>query len=115
MIFQIVTCNSKWVDMKYVSSYHEIHEISGLQNKQHVIATINSIVANNLLFAEHGATSLPGYEEYPIEYYTKLDSVIISSDDQETLKEVIDYYKKNPISVKIEEVEAYMLKNLKTS
>ena len=112
MIFQIVTNNSKYVDMKYVSSYHEIHEITGLRNSQHVIATINSIVANNLLFKECGATLLPGYEEYPIEYDTKLDSVIISSDDQETLKKVMDHYKENPLSVKVEEVEAHMLKEM---
>ena len=45
---EIITCNSMYKDDECVGGYHEIHKISYLQNSQHLIAPIDSIIKNNL-------------------------------------------------------------------
>ena len=46
---EILTCNSMYKDGECVGGYHEIHKINYLQNVNHLIASIDSIVKNNLL------------------------------------------------------------------
>lgn len=41
---EIMTCNSIYKDGECVGGYHEIHKINHLQNSQHLIATIDSII-----------------------------------------------------------------------
>lgn len=41
---EIMTCNSMYKDGECVGGYHEIHRINYLQNSQHLIATIDSII-----------------------------------------------------------------------
>lgn len=50
MKVKIITCNSKYENGKCVGGYHEIHKINFLQNANHIIASINSIIKNNLLY-----------------------------------------------------------------
>lgn len=47
---EVLTYNSMYNGEKCVGGYHEIHEIKNLQNIKHLIATIDSIVKNNLLY-----------------------------------------------------------------
>ena len=81
-MFIVITCNSLIKDGKYVKGYHEIHEINCAHNVNYMIATINSIVKNNLLFKEDD---------------TKLTDVFISCSNEEFTKAVIDHYKILPL------------------
>lgn len=74
---EIITGNSVYENGECVGGYHEIHKISYLQNTQHLIATIDSIVKNNLLY---------GCDD------TVLECVIVSCDDQKVADEVDKHY-----------------------
>ena len=94
MRIQIVTCNSVYENGVYIKGFHEIHEIDNLQNKEHIVATIKPIVANNIFFKPENAT---------------LDMVIISGNNVSIIEKVVDHFKSNPIGVEIIETEtAYM-------
>ena len=81
-------------DNKYKESYHEIHEIDNIYCLDHIIATIDSIVSNNLRFKTKD---------------TKLNSVIISGDNMEMINKVISHYENNNSEVDIFGAEtAYM-------
>ena len=75
---EIMTCNSMYKDGKCVGGYNEIHKINYLQNTQHLIATINSIVKNNLLY---GCNS------------TVLEEVSVSCGDPKITDEINEHYK----------------------
>ena len=75
---EIMTCNSMYKDGKCVGVYNEIDKINYLQNTQHLIATINSIVKNNLLY---GCNS------------TVLEEVSVSCEDQKIIDEINEHYK----------------------
>lgn len=47
---QILTSNATYDNGKCVGGYHEIHKINYLQNAQHLITTVESIIKNNLLY-----------------------------------------------------------------
>ena len=46
----IITANPMYKNNQCIGGYHEIHEVNYLQNVEHVIATINSIIKNNLMY-----------------------------------------------------------------
>lgn len=46
----IITANSMYKNNQCIGGYHEIHEVNYLQNVEYVIATINSIIKNNLMY-----------------------------------------------------------------
>lgn len=94
MRIQIFTCNDVYQNNKYKESYHEIHEIDNIYCLDHIIATIDSIVSNNLKFKTKD---------------TKLNSVIISGDNNKIISQVISYYLQNKSEVEIFGAEtAYM-------
>ena len=70
-------------DGEYVKAYHEIHEINNLQNVDHIIATVNSVVHNNLLYKNDD---------------TVLTDVFISCSNNTFQKTVIQFFKNNPIN-----------------
>lgn len=84
---EIMTCNSMYKDGECVGGYHEIHEIKYLQNINHLIATIDSIVKNNLLF---------GCDD------TVLKSVSVSCSNQSVVDVINEHYKGFCGKVKIE-------------
>ena len=75
---EIMTCNSMYKDGKCVGGYNEIHKINYLQDTQHLIATINSIVKNNLLYGRNS---------------TVLEEVSVSCEDQKIIDEINEHYK----------------------
>ena len=75
---EIMTCNSMYKDGECVGGYHEIHKINYLQNSQHLIATIDSIIKNNLLY---GCNS------------TVLEEVSVSCGDPKITDEINEHYK----------------------
>lgn len=75
---EIMTCNSVYKNGERVDYYHEIHKINYLQNTQHLIATIESIIKNNLLF---------GCDN------TVLEEICISCADQKVTDEINEHYK----------------------
>ena len=74
---EIVTSNALYEDGKCVGGYHEIHKINYVQNEKHLIATLDSIIKNNLLY---------GCDE------TVLESVNISCDSQMMVDALNKYY-----------------------
>lgn len=74
---EIHTCNSVYENGEVVGGYHENHRITYLQNANHVIATIDSIVKNNLL---HGCND------------TVLEDVIVSCNHHGTVEELREHY-----------------------
>ena len=70
-------------DGEYVKAYHEIHEINHIQNVEHIIATVNSVVHNNLLYKNDETT---------------LTDVFISCSNDEFQETVIGYFKSNPMN-----------------
>ena len=74
---EIMTCNSIYKNGECVGGYHEIHKINYLQNMQHLIATIDSIIKNNLLY---------GCED------TVLEEICVSCEDQKTEEEINNHY-----------------------
>lgn len=87
MSAEIMTCNSMYNDGECVGGYHEIHEIKYLQNVNHLIATIDSIVKNNFLF---------GCDD------TVLESVSVSCSNQSVVDVINEHYKGFCGKVKIE-------------
>lgn len=49
-MIRIMTCNAKYENGEVVGGYHEIHEVKYINGAKHIIATIESIIANNLLY-----------------------------------------------------------------
>lgn len=74
---EIMTCNSIYKDGKCVGGYHEIHKINHLQNSQHLITTVESIVKNNLLYGCND---------------TVLEDAMVSCDDQKVFNEVNKHF-----------------------
>ena len=74
---EIMTCNSMYEIGKCVGGYHEIHKINYLRNMQHLIATIDSIIKNNLLY---------GCDD------TVLENIVVSCTDQKIIEEVHKHY-----------------------
>lgn len=74
---EIMTCNSMYRNGECVGGYHETHKINYLQNMQHLIATIDSIIENNLLY---------GCED------TVLEEICVSCRDQKMEEEINKYY-----------------------
>lgn len=83
----IFTYNSMYEDGECVGGYHEIHNIKYLNNVNHLIATIDSIIKNNLLY---------GCDD------TVLESVSVSCSDKDVTDSLNDYYKGVCGNVKIE-------------
>ena len=79
MKVEIMTCNSKYKNGKCIGGYHEIHEINFLSNTKHLIATIDSIIKNNL---EYGCND------------TVLEDVSIQCDDEQS----VNYINNNIVS-----------------
>lgn len=75
---EIITCNSTYSNGKCIGGYHEIHKINYLQNAQHLIATIDSIIKNNLLFGCNN---------------TVLEEICISCAEQKVTDEINEHYK----------------------
>ena len=94
MRMQIITCNSLYQNDKYLSGYHEIHEIDNLQNKEHIIGTVQSIVLLNMLYKPDNSI---------------LDNIIISGDNNDIIQEVVQFYNENPIDVPVIETETCYL------
>ena len=74
---EIMTCNSVYKNGECVGGYHEIHKINYLQNMQHLIASINSIIKNNLLYECED---------------TVLEEICVSCGDQEVEEEINKHY-----------------------
>lgn len=74
---EILTSNATYENGECVGGYHEIHKINYLQNTQHLIATIDSIIKNNLLY---------GCDD------TVLEDVMVSCDDQKVVDKVNKHY-----------------------
>lgn len=75
---EIMTCNSMYKNGECIGGYHEIHVINYLQNTNHLIATIDSIIDNNILY---------GCDD------TVLDGVCISCDDKNVANAIDNHYK----------------------
>lgn len=50
MKITITTGNAMYKNGECVGGYHEIHEVNYLQNVEHAIATIDSVIKNNLMY-----------------------------------------------------------------
>ena len=74
---EIFTSNSAYENGVCVGGYHEIHKINYLQNAQHLIAVVESIVKNNLLYGCDG---------------TILEDVTVSCDNQKVIDEINKYF-----------------------
>lgn len=75
---EILTCNSMYKDGECIGGYHEMHKINYLQNIEHLIATIDSIVKKNLLYGCND---------------TILESVSVSCSDQSVVDAINEHYK----------------------
>ena len=84
---EIYTANSSYENGKCVGGYHEIHKIKYLQNIDHLIATIDSIIKNNLLYGCND---------------TVLESVIVSCDNPLIANSINEHYNGKCGKVKIE-------------
>ena len=86
----IITSNSLMRDGEYVKAYHEIHEINHLSNIDHVIATVESVIQNNLKYKNDD---------------TVLTDVYVSCTNDDFTKAVVDHYKNNPINgIRVEDI-----------
>lgn len=72
----VTTCNSMIENGECVGGYHELHEIRYLSGIEHLIATIDSIIKNNLLY---------GCKD------TVLEDVIVACDDNNTVKYIAEH------------------------
>ena len=72
----VTTCNSMIKDGEVNGGYHEMHEIKYLSGMEHLIATIDSIIKNNLLY---------GCED------TILESVVVDCSDRNAVKYIADH------------------------
>lgn len=84
---KILTCNSMYKDGECIGGYHEIHKINYLQNIEHLISTIDSIVKNNLLYGCND---------------TILENVSVSCSNQSVVDAINEHYKDFCGKVKIE-------------
>lgn len=85
-VVEILTSNAIYVDEKCVGGYHEIHQINNLQSTQHLIATVDSIIKNNLLYSCKD---------------TILEDVRILCDDSSVVDKVNEHYNGMCSNVKI--------------
>lgn len=77
-------------DGEYVRAYHEIHEINRLSSVEHIIATVDSVIQNNLKYKNDD---------------TVLTDVFVSCTEDGFTKAVIDHYKENPVNgIRIEDI-----------
>ena len=74
---EIFTSNSAYENGVCVGGYHEIHKINYLRNAQHLIATVESIVNNNLMY---------GCDD------TILEDITVSCDDQKVIDEINEHF-----------------------
>lgn len=74
---EIMTCNSTYKDGECIGGYHEIHKINYLQNSNHLITSIDSIIKNNLLYCCDN---------------TVLECVTVYCDDLKVVDEVNKHY-----------------------
>lgn len=81
---KLTTINSLYKNKELISTYNEIHEVLGLQNIDHIFATIESVVRNNLKYSNHDI---------------KLESITVSMSftERKTLSKIISHYADNPI------------------
>lgn len=87
---QVVTCNSEYVGGKFIGTYHEIHEIDNLRNVSHMIFAVHSVITNHLMFK-------------PDEDI--LDMVIVSGNNSDMIKRVVEYFELDPMKVKVIETQ----------
>lgn len=74
---EILTSNATYENGECVGGYHEIHKINYLTSTQHLIATVESIVKNNLLYGCND---------------TVLEDITVSCDDQKVVDEVNKHF-----------------------
>ena len=70
---EIFTSYSVYENGECIGGYHEIHKINYLQNTQHLIATIESIVKNSLMYGCNDKV---------------LENITVSHDDQKVIDEI---------------------------
>lgn len=87
MTVEIMTCNSSYQNGECDGGYHEIHTIKYLQSVDHIIATIDSIIKNNLLY---------GCKD------TILEEIVVSCDNERIVEEINNYYKQRVIEIKVQ-------------
>lgn len=83
---EILTSNATYENCECVGGYHEIYKINYLQNAQHLIATVESIIKNNLLY---------GCGDTVLEY------VMVSCDDNKVVDEVGKHFNGHCGKVKV--------------
>lgn len=83
-MIKITVSNATYKKGEIVATSEEIHEILGLQNLDHIFATIESIAKNNNKYKKPEQI---------------LDSITVSMSftQKETLKRIIDHYDDNPL------------------
>ena len=74
---EILTSNATYENGECIGGYHEIHKINYLQNTQHLIVTVESIIKNSLLYGCND---------------TVLEDVMVSCDDPKVVDEVNKYF-----------------------
>lgn len=80
---KVTTCNSIMENGVCVSGYHEIHEIKYLSGIKHLVATVNSIIRNNLLY---------GYKDFVLEeVVVEVDNVDAMEYISKHCKNIFDY------------------------
>lgn len=84
MRIEVTTVNSRYENGSCAGGYYEIHNIQFLSGTKHTIATIESVIKNNLLY---------GRED------TVLEEVMVSCEDSKLLTELKDYFNEYPIKV----------------
>ena len=89
---EVRTSNSMYKDGEEVGGYHEIHIMYYQQNIKHIIANIDSIIANNLLY---------GCED------TVLEDVTISCRNLSIIDQLVAHYGDRIGKVKINCEYAY--------
>ena len=89
-MFKITTANSLYRNNECVGGYNEVHKINSLQNVEHVVATVQSIIDNNKKFDTD----------------TKLETITITINKKkkELAKKVDDYY----INNQIDDIKVYV-------
>ncbi len=83
---EVILSNSICKNGKSIGGRHEIHKISYLCSLQHIIATIDSIIKNNLLYSWQDEV---------------LDSVEVYCNEKDIVDEISAYYKNNSEKVKV--------------
>ena len=87
-MIKITTSNSTYMNGELVASSNEIHEILGLQNINHIFATIDSIAKNNV---KHNKEN------------SELESITVSVPftNRGLLNEIVTHYENDPIMCKV--------------